>query len=149
MADKIYVDIIPNTKAYDLGGDLYSPINPHIAAAVSKVVRWYGKLNPQTATNWCDGATLNPYVAISGADTWGVEEKLFGTGDVLTKLGTGYVAAQRQGRVIIDCGIREYIGVPKDLCAVICNRLRDYITYYWRSDVYPPCLVSSSIVLIS
>ena len=92
MADKIYVDIIPNTKAYDLGGDLYSPISPHICATLNKKVRWYGKLNPQTATNWCDGATLNPYVVVSGNNTWGAGEQLFGTLDVLTELGTGFVA---------------------------------------------------------
>jgi len=92
MADLIYPAIIPNTKAYDLGGDLYSPVDPHISQSLNKRVRWYGKLNPQTATNWCDGATLNPYVAVSGNNTWGAGEQLFGTLDVLAELGTGIVA---------------------------------------------------------
>jgi hypothetical protein len=95
MADKIYVDIIPNTKAYDLGGDLYSPINPHIDQGIHYRVAWYGKLNPQTATQWATITTLNPYVVTSGNDTWsdpGEEAQLFGTADELVELGTGLVA---------------------------------------------------------
>ncbi len=50
--------------------------------------RWYGKRNPQTATQWADGTTLVlPYHAISGAATWGAdandEALLFGTADTL------------------------------------------------------------------
>jgi hypothetical protein len=33
--------------------------------------RWFGKLNPQTATDWAEGASLNPYVAISGNGVYG------------------------------------------------------------------------------
>jgi len=47
--------------------------------------RWYGKRNPQTATQWSDGATLLPYRCISGNNTWGPdandEAQLFGTAD--------------------------------------------------------------------
>jgi hypothetical protein len=92
MANGIYPAIMPNTVAYDVGGGLFSPVNPHINDTLNKRVRWYGKLNPQTATNWCDGATLNPYVAVSGNNTWGAGEQLFGTLDVLAELGTGIVA---------------------------------------------------------
>ena len=92
MADLIYPAIIPNTKAYDLGGDLYSPNDPTIKQTISKKVRWYGKLNPQTATKWCDGATLNPFVAVSGNNAWGAGEQMFGADDVLTELGAGLVA---------------------------------------------------------
>lgn len=52
-------------------------------------VRWFGKLNPQTATNWCvsmDGHLAQPYQAISGNATWGGdagdEAQLFGTDDI-------------------------------------------------------------------
>jgi len=92
MAGSIYPAINPNTIAYDLGGGLYTPVDPHICQTLNKKVRWYGKLNPQTATNWCDGATLNPFVAVSGNNTWGAGEQMFGTADVLTELGTGFVA---------------------------------------------------------
>lgn len=83
---------MPNTVAYDLGNGLYTPINPHICESLNHTERWYGKLNPQTATNWCDGATLNPYVVVSGNNTWGAEEQLFGTADILAELGTGFNA---------------------------------------------------------
>jgi hypothetical protein len=53
------------------------------------IVRWFGKLNPQTATNWCvsvDGHLAQPYQAISGNGTWGTdandEAQLFGTADI-------------------------------------------------------------------
>ena len=92
MADGIYPAILPNTIAYDIGGGLFTPIDPHICEQLNHIERYYGKLNPQTATNWCDGATLNPFVAISGANTWGVEEKLFGEDDILAELGTGFLA---------------------------------------------------------
>jgi len=54
------------------------------------IERWYGKLNPQTATLWADGATLNPYVAVSGDNDWGAGEQLFGADDILPELGTGF-----------------------------------------------------------
>jgi len=54
------------------------------------IERWYGKLNPQTSTLWADGATLNPYVAISGDNDWGAGEQLFGADDILPELGTGF-----------------------------------------------------------
>jgi len=92
MADKIYPAILPNTIAYDMGNGLYSPVNPHIGEQLNHMERYYGKLNPQTATLWCDGATLNPFVAISGNNTWGVEEKLFGADDVWVELGAGFLA---------------------------------------------------------
>ena len=92
MADAIYPAINPNTKAYDIGGGLYTPVDTHICESLNKRVRWYGKLNPQTATNWCDGATLNPFVAVSGINTWGAGEQMFGTLDVLAELGTGFLA---------------------------------------------------------
>ena len=93
MADGIYPAIMPNTIAYDVGGGLFSPVNPNSCDTLNSKLRWYGKLNPQTATNWCDGATLNPYVVASGNNAWGLEEKLFGVDDVLAELGTtGLVA---------------------------------------------------------
>lgn len=59
-------------------------------------VRWYGKRAVQTDTQWADGATLTPYQATSGNNTWGGATetdiaKLFGTGDTLTEIGTGLV----------------------------------------------------------
>jgi len=52
-------------------------------------VRWFGKLNPQTATNWCvtmDGHLAQPYRVISGNGAYGSdpgdEAKLFGTADI-------------------------------------------------------------------
>jgi hypothetical protein len=92
MADGIYPAIMPNTVAYDVGGGLFSPVCPHICGSLNPITRWYGKLNPQTATNWCDAATLNPYVVASGNNAWGLEEKMFGTLDVLAELGTGLAA---------------------------------------------------------
>lgn len=53
------------------------------------LVRWFGKLNPQTATNWCvtmDGHLTQPYRAISGAGVYGAdandEAQVFGTADI-------------------------------------------------------------------
>jgi hypothetical protein len=70
---------------------------------VHNIVRWYTKRTAQTATNWCApvaGNLANFYRCISGAGTWGTdgshdpaappsdEAFLFGTGDLLTELGT-------------------------------------------------------------
>ena len=96
MADKIYPAILPNTIAYDMGNGLYSPINPHIEQHLHHKVAWYGKRNPQTATLWADGATLNPYVVTSGNNTWsavGEEALLFGADDVLAELGIAGLVA--------------------------------------------------------
>jgi len=98
MADKIYPAILPNTIAYDMGNGLYSPVNPHIDGYFHHRVAWYGKRNPQTATEWCDQATvISPYVVTSGNNTWGAdaldEAQLFGADDViLLGTGTGYMA---------------------------------------------------------
>jgi hypothetical protein len=56
---------------------------------------WYGKNADQT-TNWCNGATLTPYRAISGSNTWGGdandEALCFSAADTLPELGTGLVS---------------------------------------------------------
>jgi len=53
-------------------------------------IRWYGKKAIQDATHWADVATLTPFRAISGANTWGTDggsggdvAQVFGTADLL------------------------------------------------------------------
>ncbi len=76
------------------GGD-YIPDLEYTEEHFHNKVRWYTKKNPQGATDWAaplDAHLANPYRCISGASTWGTdlndEALLFGTGDVLTELGT-------------------------------------------------------------
>lgn len=64
----------------------------NICESIAHLVRWYGKLNPQLDKNWCDAATLTPYVVESGANDWGAEEKLFGEDDILEEVGNTLVA---------------------------------------------------------
>jgi hypothetical protein len=60
-------------------------------------VRWFGKLNPQTATNWCvkiDTGLTQLYRAISGNGVYGAdandEAQLFGTADIpISGMATG------------------------------------------------------------
>lgn len=56
-------------------------------------VHWYGKLAVQTETHWADGASLTPFRAISGNNTWGAdpndEAQVFGSEDTLTDISAG------------------------------------------------------------
>ncbi len=58
--------------------------------------RWYGKRNPQTATQWAASMSTNLaniYRAISGNGVYGTdpndEAQLFGTADTLSEIGPG------------------------------------------------------------
>jgi len=62
---------------------------------------WYGIRAPQTVTQWADGATMTPYVATSGNNTWsgaGNEAQLFGTARRLVyvqRIVNGTISAER------------------------------------------------------
>ena len=43
--------------------------------------RWIGLRVPQTATEWADYATLNPFILESGNNAWGAAEQLLGSAD--------------------------------------------------------------------
>ena len=57
--------------------------------------RWYGKQNPQTATDWAADVINNPFIAISGLNAYGSdpgdEAQVYGTADTptMTNLSTG------------------------------------------------------------
>jgi hypothetical protein len=117
MADGIYPAILPNTKAYDIGGGLYSPFNPNLDRYCAHRAIYFGKLNPQTATLWADPATLNPYIATSGNNTWGAD-----AGDEALLLGSGDAALYGVPRGYVACMPSEILVIANTSATV--SRLR-------------------------
>lgn len=75
--------------------------------------RWYGKLNPQTATDWAADVINNPFVAKSGNNAYGSdandEALVLGTADTptMTDLNTGLpnVKFDLHQLLIVDCTV--------------------------------------------
>lgn len=52
--------------------------------------RWLGKLAVQTETDWADSNVNNPFVLISGDNTWGSAIQVIGTADTPVIAGSVY-----------------------------------------------------------